>query len=470
MTPKKKSAQQTAKERLKRLQQEDSVSHPETTASQEIVSPEPKQVAPEPSGYSGMTEPLQNTGSTAPVKDTTSVSPSLSEEQAGTVNVTSAPEWHIPSWQNLQAIAEAEGLASVEAPPPKKTGTLSTNGQTNGESSLGENGVYGAVPAVAMSLEQWRSIESQLVGLRDAMRTSDWQTASSLGDTLLSRIRDVGEQQTLQMKDGQAPPSATHPDPLPELFHFDAFGSCPETQQKARPFLQFFAERYFRVHCEGVENIPATSPIILVANHAGVLPYDALMLQHLVAEKSPSHRRIRPMIEDLFYQAPFLGPFLYRMGCVRGNRDNAQQLLQQGEAIVVFPEGYKGLGKRYAHRYRLRRFGRGGFIKLALQTGVPLLPVAIVGAEELHPVLAKSNLLARALGLPFFPITPTFPWLGPLGLLPFPSRWMIRIGTPVYLPHSAEEANNPILVNRLVEEFRQKLQTMVDILVDERSH
>lgn len=430
MTKKKKSPQQTAKERLHRITREDSKEEDPVDES-----------LPEPRLGPGTKQP---------------------------VNVRSSPEWNIPAWQELRDVSISEGLISPES---VTASTVAAEQDISVEKIPGsrENGTYGVIPAVAVSLEQWRHIESQIVDLRDAMNTSDWQKATVVGDSLLSRFRSVGDQQTLQMAQKAVAEAADKPDVLPELHHFDEFGACPETQKQARPVLEFLTRRYFRVRCDGLEHIPATEPVILVANHAGVLPYDALLLQHLVIEKSPSRRCIRPLIEDLFYHAPFLGPFLYRMGCVRASRENAQLLLQQGETVVVFPEGYMGLGKHYTHRYRLRRFGRGGFIKLALRTGVPLLPVAIVGAEELHPVLAKSNLLARALGVPFFPITPTFPWLGLLGLLPFPSRWMIRVGPPMYLPHTAEDANNPILVNRLVEEFRQKLQSMVDILLDERA-
>ncbi len=328
---------------------------------------------------------------------------------------------------------------------------------------------YSAVPAVALSLEQWRKMEANLVDLRDAMRVSDWERSASLGESLLSRFRKLGDLQTIQISDEVPAQGPVGQDVLPELHQFDEFGACPQTQRKARPFLQFLAETYFRIRCYGMENLPTTKPVILVANHSGVLPYDAVMLRHLVGEQSATGRSVRPLVEDLYYHAPFLGPLLYRLGCVRANRDNAQRLLSRGEAVLVFPEGYKGLSKRFSQRYRLRRFGRGGFIKLALRTGAPLLPVAVVGAEEMYPILGKIHFVARAFGLPFFPITPTFPLLGPLGLAPLPSSWSIRFGQPIQLPYGPDDSNDPVLINRLSEEFRQTLQSMLDLLVEERS-
>lgn len=249
---------------------------------------------------------------------------------------------------------------------------------------------------------------------------------------------------------------------------FDAFGRNQDSWERALPLLRFLFRRYFRVRCSGMEHIPAEGRAVLVANHAGVLPYDALMLMTAFSEELMPPRVLRPLIEDLFYHAPFLGPLLYRLGCVRACQENGHALLEEDKPVLVFPEGYQGLGKPFAQRYRLRRFGRGGFIKLALRTRAPIVPVAVVGAEEIHPILGKLSLFSKAFRVPYFPITPTFPALGPLGLLPLPSPWMIRFGEPIVLPHEPEQADDPLLVNRLVEEIRAHVQRMVTALVAER--
>src|SRR5690606_995862 len=129
------------------------------------------------------------------------------------------------------------------------------------------------------------------------------------------------------------------------------------------------------------------------------------------------------LVDDFVYRLPFIGDFMTRCGAVRASMQNAERLLRQEEVVAVFPEGTKGIGKPFERRYRLERFGRGGFVRLALRTGAPVVPVAIVGAEEIHPLIARWEWLARQIGLPYFPVTPTFPWLGLLGLIPLPSKW-----------------------------------------------
>jgi 1-acyl-sn-glycerol-3-phosphate acyltransferase len=165
----------------------------------------------------------------------------------------------------------------------------------------------------------------------------------------------------------------------------------------------------------------------------------------------------------MFALFPFLAPLLARMGEVRANPENGERLLRRGELVGVFPEGVKGVGKLFRDRYRLSRFGRGGFVRLALRTGVPILPCAVVGAEEIHPVIARADWVGRSVGLPYFPITPTWPVLGPLGLVPLPTRWSLDFGAPIRLDHHPPEASeDPILVNRVSQEVREAIQRMID--------
>jgi 1-acyl-sn-glycerol-3-phosphate acyltransferase len=245
----------------------------------------------------------------------------------------------------------------------------------------------------------------------------------------------------------------------------DEFGYDPGFAARLAPALRFLYDRWWRIEVDGIEHVPITGRVLLVANHSGgVFPYDALMLAHAVREHHPAGgRAVRPLIEDFVYRFPFLGPPLARTGVVRASAENAARLLAGEQAVAVFPEGAKGLGKYYRERYRLQRFARGGFVRLAMRTGAPLVPVAIIGAEEIHPLIAKWQWLARLLGLPYFPVTPTFPWLGVLGLVPLPTKWRIVFAPPLDLAgeHGPGAHEDDLLVNRLKEQIRERIQRMV---------
>ena len=170
----------------------------------------------------------------------------------------------------------------------------------------------------------------------------------------------------------------------------------------------------------------------------------------------------------MFY-LPFAGVFMNRVGAVRACQENAERLLEKELLVAAFPEGVQGIKKLYRERYRLQRFGRGGYIRLALRMQAPLIPCAIVGAEETNPLLYRIEYLAGLVGLPYIPVTPTFPLLGPLGLLPAPSRWRIHFGEPVSLDgHGPEAADDHVLVGRLSERVRATIQGMLETGVRER--
>ena len=250
----------------------------------------------------------------------------------------------------------------------------------------------------------------------------------------------------------------------------DEMGRDPAIASRYQPVLDFLYRRYFRTEVDGVENIPRGGRAILVANHSGALPYDALMLMRAVEREHPARRRLRPLIEDDVFHFPYIGTFLNRMGGVRACPENAERLLADDELVAVFPEGIQGIGKLYRDRYRLQRFGRGGFVKLALRTGSLIIPVAVVGAEEATPMVARMTWLARAVGLPHLPVTPLFPLLGPAGLLPLQSKWRIRFGEPLDLAreHGKEGSDDRLLVSRLAESVRTQIQTIIDELLAER--
>jgi 1-acyl-sn-glycerol-3-phosphate acyltransferase len=242
----------------------------------------------------------------------------------------------------------------------------------------------------------------------------------------------------------------------------DDFGLDPETIRSARPLFRLLRKRWWRIEVVGLEHVPAGRPVMFVANHSGLLPWDGLALAETIEEAHGAARRPRFLIADWLITLPFVQPALARLGGVRACRENAERLLATGRSVVAFPEGVKGAAKTFRDRYRLQRFGRGGAVRLALAAGVPIVPVAIVGAEETHPILFKLETPARALGLPFLPVTPTFPWLGPFGALPLPSKWVVSFGEPLAAASpAAAQADDDLLVARLTEELRGEVQRLV---------
>lgn len=250
----------------------------------------------------------------------------------------------------------------------------------------------------------------------------------------------------------------------------DEFGMDEVILDRARLLLDFLMDRYWRVDVTGLDAIDAGRPNLLVANRSGLLPYDGLMLAHAVERWHPRRERPRFLVADWLITLPFAQPYLARLGGVRACRENADRLLRTGRSVIAFPEGEKGAAKVFADRYRLKRFGRGGVIRAAVENGVPLVPVGIVGPEEAHPILFKARAPARSVGLPFVPVTPTFPFLGPLGLLPLPTKWIIQVGEPIPLGALDPSAlDDELLVSRLTEELRVRIQDLVSDGLDRRT-
>jgi 1-acyl-sn-glycerol-3-phosphate acyltransferase len=247
-------------------------------------------------------------------------------------------------------------------------------------------------------------------------------------------------------------------------YEVDEFGYDAELTDKVLlELLRPIYRGWFRVETLGVANVPQQGGALLVANHSGTLPIDALMAQ--VAAHDEVGRPLRLLGADLVYRLPVLGELARKSGHTLACREDADRLLRTGELVGVFPEGYKGLGKPYAERYRLQRFGRGGFVASAIRAAVPIVPVAIVGAEEIYPKIGDLKTLARLLGLPYLPITPLFPWLGPLGLVPLPSKWMIEFGEPIRTDEfDPAAADDPMLVFNLTDQVRETVQAMLDRL------
>jgi 1-acyl-sn-glycerol-3-phosphate acyltransferase len=243
----------------------------------------------------------------------------------------------------------------------------------------------------------------------------------------------------------------------------DDFGYDPKFTKTILPLFEFLYTMWWRVEAQGVEYIPAEGPALIVSNHSGVLPWDGIMINLAIRHQHPARRECRMLALDMFALLPFLAPMLAQTGAVRASQENGERLLRRGELVGVFPEGVKGVGKPFKQRYRLARFGRGGFVRLALRTGAPMVPCAVVGAEEVHPMIASANWIGKPLGLPYWPLTPTFPWLGPLGVVPLPSKWSIEFADPIAVDaYGPDAADDPILVNRLTQEVRSTVQRLID--------
>ena len=263
---------------------------------------------------------------------------------------------------------------------------------------------------------------------------------------------------------------------------FDAFGRDPAVIAALAPRLDALVDRYFRLHVEGETALPAAGRVIFVANHGGALPWDVIVLlqaitravDHVAAADGDgaARRVIRPLVEDPVIATPFLGTLMSRLGCVRASQENATRLLERNQAVLVFPEGMQGLGKAWGRRHQLQRFGRGGFVRLAVRTNSVLVPVAVVGGEETAPLIAKVAALKGLLPdlVPYLPITPLFPLLGPAGLLPLPARWRVRFGAPVDARGLVKDEGDAVAINGVAADIRERLQRDVAELVEARGN
>lgn len=242
-------------------------------------------------------------------------------------------------------------------------------------------------------------------------------------------------------------------------YEVDEFGLDEEFLDLVRPIIAFFYKKWWRVTTHGIENVPTEGPALLVANHSGVLPWDGAMIAYAAYTELTPARKMRALFHDWFTQIPYIAPFLARSGQVHAAPENAERLLRMGHLTCVFPEGIKGVGKLFKNRYQLARFGRGGFVKVAIRTKAPIIPVSVVGGEEIYPTIARADWIGKPIGAPFVPITPLFPWLGLLGLMPLPSKWSIHFGKPVSTEEYRErDAENFLVVQRLSHKVRDEIQ------------
>lgn len=256
-------------------------------------------------------------------------------------------------------------------------------------------------------------------------------------------------------------------------YEVDEFGFDADlTNAVVLPLLRPLYDTWFRVEVSGIDHLPADGGALLVANHAGGLwALDSAMTALAVHLEHPAHRYLRPLGATLMFTTPGVGALARKSGGTLACSADATRLLSAGELVGVWPEGFKGIGKNFRERYTLQRFGRGGFVNAALRSGVPIIPVSIVGSEEIHPMLADAKALARLLNLPYFPITPTFPWFGALGLVPLPSKWYLEFGEPIpTAPFGPQAADDPVVLFDLTDRVRETIQsTLYRLLAQRRS-
>ncbi len=244
-----------------------------------------------------------------------------------------------------------------------------------------------------------------------------------------------------------------------EAFEVDDFGFDPEWTESLLPIFRWLYHSYWRVETTGVENVPSRGRALLVANHAGVLPWDGAMIKTALFEEHPSPRHARGLVANYFFELPVLSWLLRRTGQTVGHPEDSLRLLKADQLVLVFPEGVKGTGKGWSQRYRLQRFGRGGYVEAAIRSKAPIIPISVVGSEEIYPMIADLRPLAKLVGMPFFPLTPTFPILGPLGLVPLPSRWRIQFHEPVRTDLCApDDADDKRMVMSLNDKVRDSIQ------------
>ena len=250
----------------------------------------------------------------------------------------------------------------------------------------------------------------------------------------------------------------------------DEFGFDPQLNEAiVLPVLRLWFRSWFRVQVSGIENLPQTGAALVVANHAGVLPLDGLMTAVAVRDHHPLNRDLRLLAADMVFDTPMLGEAARKAGHTMACTADAHRLLAAGELTAVFPEGYKGLGKPFKDRYKLRRFGRGGFVSAAVRAKAPIVPCSIVGSEEIYPMLADVTPVARLLGLPYLPITPLFPLAGPAGLIPLPSKWHIEFGAPIETAdYDNAAAEDPMVTFELTDQVRETIQQTLHRLLANR--
>jgi 1-acyl-sn-glycerol-3-phosphate acyltransferase len=379
----------------------------------------------------------------------------------------------------LQDAADRElqrrGVAPLRAPSRPRLPSLPTVAHLRGianaadrtravRNALGELGESEQAEAVRGALSALGRVRPPRIPGREALQQElPMQLMGAMGQLAIS-LRNLTGRDVIDLESMQDVMSAVFRALEVRRHHnagqwnVDEFGFDPEYTEAIMPLVRLVYRKYWRVDAIGVRNVPRRGAALLVSNHAGVLPYDGAMIETALFEGGVD-RHARALIADWFFGMPMLSWLLRRTGQTLGHPDDTHRLLRSGELVLVFPEGIKGTGKLWRERYRLRRFGRGGFAESAIRAGAPIVPISVVGSEELYPMLYDARPLARLTGFPYFPLTPTWPWFGPLGLIPLPSKWRIEFHQPVPTDHlPPDAADDPSVVMRIADQVRDVIQ------------
>ena len=346
--------------------------------------------------------------------------------------------------------AEAQ-KPGTQKPSPQKSGTQKSGTQKSGTAET----VSASRPDRTKSTSTTTALPRLSIPVNDWLAAINSAALEVFGEDGQRRLGDVGA--FLRRR-------------LTGDYRVDEYGFDPElTERFVLAALRPIAEKWFRVEVRGIENIPTDGGALVVSNHSGTIPLDAAMTMTTI--HTQTGRFLRPLGADLVFRLPVVSALGRKTGATLACGEDAERMLRSGELVGVWPEGFKGIGKPYSQRYKLQRFGRGGFVSAALRTGVPIVPVSVVGAEETYPIIGDVPVLARLLGVPYVPITPLFPWLGPLGMIPLPSKWLIEFGEPIRTDaYDAGAADDPMLMFDLTDQVRETIQQTLYQLLEERPH
>jgi 1-acyl-sn-glycerol-3-phosphate acyltransferase len=396
-----------------------------------------------------------------------------------------------PTGQGIVSGDEAGDRRVVPLPTARRAG------QAQGARSASRRGAAAvAAGAARASGERSRRSSTPLIGAAPSDGTPDGKEPAALVRYLVESVVEavVAEGRRAgvdDIEDRVATALAFLRRRLTGDYVVDDFGFDAELTEVLLPVLRPLYRSWFRVEVRGIDNVPAEGGALVVANHSGAIALDAVMTQLAVHDEHLAHRHLRLLGADLVFALPVVGELARKTGTTLAAHADAERLLRSGELVGVWPEGFKGVGKPFSERYKLQRFGRGGFVSAALAAKVPIVPCSIVGAEEIYPVIGNMKTLARLLGLPYLPVTPTFPWLGLLGLVPLPSKWIIEFGVPIDTTTRAasavldaadggvvvetddtdgQDGTDPMVVFDLTDQVRETIQqTLYALLMQRRS-